>query len=73
MCMEKMMKTIANFGEFVRETWWLWFAVFALSVVLIATYMAPPTVTLDAKHWECTMAVPDGIKTRCTEYNYKGR
>ena len=32
-----------------------------------------PTVTLDAKHWECTMAVPDGIKTRCTEYNYKGR
>ena len=67
------MKTIANFGEFVRDTWLVWTAVFATVVVLLINTYAVPTVVLDAKHWECTMAVPDGINTRCTEYNYKGK
>ena len=67
------MKKIASFGEFVRETWWAWFTLFGASVLSIALYNAPKTVTLDAKHWECTMAVPSGIETRCTEYNYKGK
>ena len=67
------MKTIASFGGFVRETWWLLVPALVAIFVAIYQYNAPPTVVLDAKHWECSMAVPDGIKTRCTEYNYKGR
>ena len=73
MCMEKMMKTIADFGEFVRETWAIWVTVFGLLVVILVNLYAPPTVTLDAKHWECVMAIPDGLGTRCTEYIYKGK
>ena len=67
------MKTIAMFGEIVRDTWWIWVPLFV--GLSYATYLStqPKTVTLDAKHWECTMAVPDGINTRCTEYNYKGK
>lgn len=32
----------------------------------------PNTVSIDAKHWMCTSAEPNGIKTRCTQYNYYG-
>ena len=71
MCMEKMMKTIALFGEIVRDTWPIWVVGFALIGWLLLNLYAPPTVTLDAKHWECVMAVPDGLGTRCTEYIYK--
>ena len=67
------MKKIASFGEFVRATWLVWTAVFATAVVLLVNHNAPPTVTLDAKHWECVMAAPDGLGTRCTEYIYKGK
>ena len=67
------MKKIASFGEFVRATLWIWVAVFATAIVLLVNHNAPPTVTLDAKHWECVMAVPDGLGTRCTEYVYKGK
>lgn len=73
MCMEKTMKTIAMFGAFVSDTWRIWCCVFIFTLGGFAVYNKPPTVTLDAKHWECTMAVPDGIYTRCTEYNYKGK
>ena len=73
MCMEKMMKTIALFGEIVRDTWPIWVVVFAISVVVLVSLYAPPTVTLDGKHWQCVMAVPDGLGTRCTEYIYKGK
>lgn len=68
MRMEKTMKTIASFGEFVRATWLVWTAVFATVVVLLINTYAVPTVTLDSKHWSCTMAVPDGIGSRCIEY-----
>ena len=67
------MKAIAGFGAFVCDTWPIWFVVFATATVFLVNIYAPPTVVLDAKHWECTMAVPDGINTRCTEYNYKGK
>lgn len=67
------MKKIALFGEIVRDTWPIWVAVFATSVVVLVNLYAPPTVVLDAKHWECVMAVPDGLNTRCTEYLYKGK
>lgn len=67
------MRIFAGFGQFVIDTWWIWVSVFIFILWGFAVYIAPPTVTLDAKHWECTMAVPDGINTRCTEYNYKGR
>ena len=67
------MRKIAMFGEFVRDTWAIWVAVFSVVLIMVLNYIAPPTVTLDGKHWACTMAVPDGISTRCTEYNYKGK
>lgn len=67
------MRIFAGFGQFVIDTWWIWISVFVFTLWGFAVYNAPPTVTLDGKHWECTMAVPDGINTRCTEYNYKGR
>ena len=67
------MKAIAGFGAFICDTWPLWITLFCGALFVILWWITPPTVTLDAKHWECTMAVPDGINTRCTEYNYKVR
>ena len=67
------MKKIASFGEFVLDTWPIWVAVFATSVVVLVNLYAPPTVVLDAKHWECTMTRPDGLGAKCLEYVYKGK
>ena len=67
------MKTIASFGQFVRDTWPIWVTVFGGALWLLWLHNLPPTVVLDAKHWECVMAVPDGLSTRCTEYVYKGK
>lgn len=67
------MKKIASFGAFVSDTWAIWLFAFGAGLWALLIFTGPKTVTLDAKHWECTMAVPDGIYTRCTEYNYKGR
>lgn len=67
------MKTIGNFGAFVCETWWAWVLLLGAGLCSVILYNAPKTVTLDAKHWECVMAVPDGLSTRCTEYVYKGK
>mgnify|MGYP006268962915 CR=1 FL=1 len=66
------MKTIASFGGFVRETWWLLIPMFIAIVVALYSYNAPPTVTIDS-HWECTMAKPDGLGAKCLEYVFKGR
>jgi len=67
------MKTIANFGQAVRDLWWILVPLFV--GLTYAAYLStqPKTVTLDAKHFECTMAVPDGIGTKCIEYTYKGK
>ena len=62
------MKVIAGFGAFVRDTWTLWVALFFGAVFIMLWWIAPPSVALDAKHWSCTMAVPDGIGSRCIEY-----
>lgn len=67
------MKKIALFGEIVLDTWPIWVAVFATSVVVLVNLYAPPTVVLDAKHWECTMTRPDGLGAKCLEYVYKGK
>lgn len=67
------MKTIANFGEWVTGLWAPLTLVFSVIVWVVLTLTGPQTVTLDAKHWECVMAVPDGLSTRCTEYIYKGK
>ena len=67
------MKTIADFGEFVRESLWLWLCVFAILGVAIYSAVGVHTVTLDAKHWECTLAKPEGLGAKCLEYVYKGR
>jgi hypothetical protein len=62
------MKTIGNFGAFVCETWWAWVLLLGAGLYSVILYNAPKTVTLDSKHWSCTMAVPDGIGSRCIEY-----
>ena len=67
------MKTIASFGEWVTAMWAPFTLVFSVLVWVIFTFTGPKTVTLDAKHFECTMAVPDGIGTKCIEYTYKGK
>lgn len=67
------MKKIALFGEIVRDTWPIWVVCFSIAVVVLVSLYAPPTVVLDAKHWSCTMAVPDGIGSRCIEYVAKGK
>jgi hypothetical protein len=67
------MKKIASFGEFVRDTWALWALMFSGGVGLLLYVTAPPSVTLDAKHWECTMTRPDGLGAKCLEYVYKGK
>lgn len=67
------MKKIENFGAFLTERWDL----ALILVVMLATWgwilSLPKSVTLDAKHWECTVAVPKGIETMCTVYNYRGK
>lgn len=52
----------------------------ALCVVVFFTVAwvtsSPKTVSLSAKHWQCTAAEPNGIETRCVNYSYvseKGR
>jgi len=32
----------------------------------------PATVVLDAKHFACTDAIPDGLGTKCINYHYIG-
>lgn len=63
------MKVLENFGGFILSNMWLFIVLFTVCIYVIL----PKTVTLDAKHWECMMAVPDGIDTRCIEYRYKGK
>lgn len=67
------MKVLAGFGQFVMDTWAIWLFAFGAGLWALLIFTGPQTVQLDSKHWECTMAVPDGINTRCTEYNYKGK
>lgn len=67
------MKAIAGFGAFVRDTWPFWAVLFSGGVCLLLWVIAPATVTLDAVHWKCTMAIPEGIGSRCIEYVAKER
>jgi hypothetical protein len=67
------MKKIALFGEIVLDTWPIWLAVFGGALWALWLNSLPPTVTLDAKHWECTMTRPDGLGAKCLEYVYKGK
>lgn len=67
------MKKIEKFGEWITEYWYLLGAVILLAIPLFESSLKGKDVTLDAKHWECTVAVPKGIETMCTVYNYKGK
>jgi hypothetical protein len=67
------MKKIASFGAWVIDFWWLLIPMFVGIITAIYCYNAPKTVTLDAKHWECTMTRPDGLGAKCLEYVYKGK
>lgn len=67
------MKTIANFGSWVWSNFFVIWGVFIFTMVGLYEVNKTPTATLDQKHWECTMAVPDGIGSRCVEYVYRGK
>jgi hypothetical protein len=66
------MKTIASFGQFVRDTWLIWVVSFSLAVWILMQVTAKPSVTLDSK-WECTLSRPAGLGAMCLEYQYKGK
>jgi hypothetical protein len=68
----KFVYGLGAIGGVIRETWPVWFAVFFVAVVTIAVSLAPKQVRLTEAEWVCTLAVPAGIETRCTEYQYKG-
>mgnify|MGYP003344525504 FL=1 len=67
------MNFIEKFGGWViaNSSFTLPFFVFATFVV--AYISIPDFVTIDAKHWECTKSMPEGIKAQCIEYRYKGK
>lgn len=67
------MKAIENFGAWVLANWLLFGVVVGGSAGALIAINSPSTVSLDAKNWECTLAIPDGIGARCTEYHYKVR
>lgn len=67
------MKAIENLGAWVLSNAVLVGAFFGIVIGGLLALNSPRSVSLDAKHWECTLAIPDGIESRCTEYHYKGR
>lgn len=67
------MKALENLGAWVLDNVLFVGAFFAISIGVLLEINQPPSVSLDAKNWECTLAIPDGIESRCTEYHYKGR
>lgn len=67
------MSVIENFGAFVLRNFWIFWILFMTTVMLGVYHFVPKTVSLTEKNWECTMAVPDGISTRCVEYVWKGK
>jgi hypothetical protein len=66
------MKFLENFGGFVLENKWVFPTLVALCIAVIV-YNQPQSVILNAKHWECGGAVPDGISAKCTSYIYRGK
>ena len=66
------MKALERLGANVNEYWYVWIGFFLIAWLAVDSLNNPKTVTIDAKHWECTLAVPNGIETRCTEYHYRG-
>lgn len=67
------MTTIAKFGSWVWANFFVIWGALAFGAVTLYEVNKTPTATLDAKHWECTMAVPDGIGSRCVEYVFRGK
>ena len=66
------MKTLNNFGAWVLSNGVYVGAIFGTLIGGLIAFNNPKSVSLDAKHWECTLAIPDGIESRCTEYHYRG-
>ena len=67
------MKLLDSFGAFVLDTFYWWLAFFAIVGGGLYLFNQPPTVILNGKDWECSLAAPDGIGTKCLEYVVKGR
>ena len=68
------MKTIERFGGWICEKGWLYLVAFTFIVVAtLALNTKGKSVTLRDKEWQCVIAVPDGISTRCTQYSVKSR
>lgn len=66
--MKKMVLDMIK-DPFVQGVWLM-----ACVVIAFALYFSRETneVTIDAKHWQCADARPDGIKTKCVNYVYFG-
>ena len=67
------MKYVENFGAWVLDH-----SLFTLPLMMVFTFgvvynCLPDIEIVDGKHWECTRAAPNGIKTHCVEYVYKGK
>ena len=67
------MNFIEKFGGWVIANSSFTLPFFMFSTFVVVYLSIPDFVTIDAKHWECTRAAPEGIKAQCVEYHYRGR
>ena len=66
------MKFLDSLGGFVLDHI-VWFGLFfGVAFGVLITINSAQEVSLDSKHWECTMSKPKGIKAICVDYHYKG-
>ena len=70
------MYTVELLGDWVLNTWKG--AVFFITVALLLAFIVWRTsfgsvVLLSSKEFECALAVPDGIGSKCVQYLVKGK
>lgn len=67
------MKKIENFGAFIIDGWPYALGILLMVSLLLVGFTSGRSVSLNEKDWVCTIAVPDGITTRCTAYSVRGK
>ena len=68
------MKTLDRFGGWLLTTGTggaFLMAVVVLTMLTLWNALIGDTVVLSSKKFECTMTMPDGIGSKCTEYQLK--
>jgi|APCry1669189204_1035204.scaffolds.fasta_scaffold180348_2 hypothetical protein len=69
------MYMIENFGGWILDTrrgMFFGIVVLMLTMGVLWKTKAPSLTTLSSKEFECSLAIPDGLNTKCIEYVYKG-